>query len=370
MSPPRLTLDLSAIERNVRAWRAHLGDREVWAVVKSDAYRCGAVDVARASLRGGAARLVIFDIEEARALRSAGIRAPIVQVFAARGDALAAALALDVTPSIEDVAGARELASLADWRLRRASAHVAIETGTGWSGVPAARAAEFGRAVAALPGIVWEGAWTHIAGPDAMDAQMRAFAGAVAALREAGVAVPVTHVASTGPVSWGRSTGAARIGIGLYGATLAHGEVAPPRLEQAIEVRATVIALKTFETATPLGYGGEDVAQPGDRIATLRIGYGDGLPKALGGSNGCVAIDGARCPIAGAVGMNCTMVRVPPGASVTVGDEALVVGEADATRLDDVASAAQTIPHALLCTLARGIGVGNARTPAARAVPR
>ena len=359
MTQPWLRLDLSAVERNVAAWRAVLTGREVWAVVKSDAYGCGAVDVARASLRGGAARLVVFDVDEARPLRAAGIKSPIVQVFATRGSALTAAVSLGVTPSIEDEAGARDLSALADWRARRLPVHIAIDTGTGWSGVPAARAAEFARAVAPLPGIVWEGAWTHIAGKDSMDAQMRAFAGAVAALRENGLDVRVTHAASTGPALWGRSTGAARVGIGLYGVTLSEAEIRPA-LAEAVDVRARVIACKTFDSATPLGYGSEDVAQAGESIATLRIGYADGLPKTLGSGAGSVSLRGVQCAIAGAIGMNCTMVRVPKGTPVAEGDEAVIVGGLPGLHLEDVAAAAQTVPHALLCSLTRGMRVERA----------
>ncbi|HZW72235.1 MAG TPA: alanine racemase C-terminal domain-containing protein, partial [Caldimonas sp.] len=162
-------------------------------------------------------------------------------------------------------------------------------------------------------------------------------------------------IASTGPALWGRATGAARIGIGLFGATLSDA-LDKPALRQAVDVRATVIAVKTFEAATPLGYGGEYVAEQGETIATLRIGYADGLPKSLSGS-GAVTIGVARCPIVGAIGMNTTMANVPLGAHASPGDEAIVVGSPPGTTLDEVAAAASTVPHQLLGSLARGIGV-------------
>jgi alanine racemase len=362
LNPPRFVLDLEAVRHNAAAWRARLADRELWAVVKSDAYGCGALEVARASLAGGAARLVVFDVAEAQRIRTAGIRAPIVQVFAARGDDLHTAVFLGVTPTVEDEASVRAVAALGDWRGRRIAVHVAVDSGTGWSGVPAVRAYEFARSVSGLSGITWEGAWTHIAGRESMDGQMRAFAGAVAALRAEGLGVPVVHIASTGPVLWGRATGAARIGIGLFGATLsASGEA--PALRHAVDVRATVVAVKTFDAATPLGYGGESVAEQGETIATLRIGYADGLPKSLS-AGGAIRIGEARCAIAGAIGMNTTMVRVPADAHVSQGDEAIVIGAMPGTTLDEVAAAAATVPHQLLCSLARGMGVRRIGVPA------
>jgi alanine racemase len=157
---------------------------------------------------------------------------------------------------------------------------------------------------------------------------------------------------------WGRTTGAVRIGIGLYGSTLGESGDAP-ELRTAIDVRATVIALKRFDVATPLGYGGKDVAAPGDSIATLRIGYADGLPSALADGGGAARIGGARCAIAGAIGMNCTMVRVRDGVDVRVGDEAMLLGDAAGIRIDEVASAAATIPHALLTSLCNGMRRGT-----------
>jgi len=358
LNRPTFALDLDAVAHNVLCWKRLLAGRELWAVVKSDAYGCGAVDIAKVCLRAGAARLVVFDVEEARPLRAARIDAPMVHVFPTRGEDLAAAVQLGVVPTIEDEAGARELAAIAEWRARRIAAHVAIDTGTGWSGVPALRAVEFARSVRALTGIVWEGAWTHIAGKDSMDAQLRSFAVAVAAMRSEGLAIPVVHAASTGPMLWGRATGPARIGIGLYGSSM--GESDPQlALRTAIDVRASVIAVKRFDAATPLGYGGQDVAQPGESIATLRIGYADGLPKSLAGAGGAVSIGDVLCPIAGAIGMNTTMVRVPAGSSVMPGDVAVIVGDREGVRIDEVAAAAGTIPHAILTSLANGIGVAR-----------
>ncbi len=356
MTQPSFVLDLDAVAHNVACWARKLAGREIWPVVKSDAYGCGAVDVATACLGAGAARLVVFDVEEARPLRAARIEAPIVHVFPTRGDDLATAVRLGVVPTIEDETSARELSAIGEWRARRVAAHVAIDTGTGWSGVPALRAAEFARAVAGLTGIVWEGAWTHIAGKESMDAQLRSFAVAVAAMRAEGLAIPIVHATSTGPALWGRTTGPARIGIGLYGSSMGEAD-APAGLRTAVEVQARVIAVKRFDVPTPLGYGGLDVAQPDESIATLRIGYADGFPKSVAGGGGVVAIGDALCPIAGAIGMNMTMVRMPAGTSARPGDFGVLLGDRDCVRIDDVAAAAGTIPPARLTSLAHGIGV-------------
>jgi alanine racemase len=348
-------LHTDAVRRNVAAWRAYLGDRPVWAVVKCDAYRLGAAAVARAALEGGAQRLCIVEIEEARCLREAGIRAPIVQVAATPREDFAEAVRLGVVAGIGSWDDACELSRVARQSGATAAAHVAVETGTGWWGIPWREASAFARRVSGLEGIRWEGAWTHIAGKEAMPAQAQRFAVAVAALREGGLEVPIEHAASTGPALWGWPHGPVRLGIGMHGSLLDGGMVREaPELHTAVELRAPVSAVRRFGEPTALGYGGTYTADAGEVIATLRIGYGEGLPKTLSG-RGKVLLAGTLCPIVGAIGMNFTMVSLPAGLEVQPGDEATLLGDAPGIRLDDVAAAAQMIPHNVLTTLGAGV---------------
>ncbi len=348
MKQPRLRLDEAAVEHNVLAWQRIAAPRALWPVVKSDAYRMGSVAVARACIRGGAKRLAIVDVDEGRELRRAEVDLPLVHVATTPSDALADAVRLNIIPTIEDIAAARELAAIAQWKSARIRAHVAVDTGTGWSGVPAWRAPAFAAALADLRGVDWEGVWTHVASRESLHDQSVAFAGALKAFRNAGLLMPIAHLGSTGPVVWGCGGDAVRIGIGLYGAAFGDPAIAA-KVRTAIDVRATIIALKRFDVATPLGYGGRDVAQPGDVVATLRIGYADGMPRTFS-KNGAVRIRETRCRIAGTIGMNFTMAFVPPEIrdAAAVGDDACVLGDADGVRLDDVATAAGVTPHEIV----------------------
>jgi len=346
---PELTLDLDAVRHNVRAWLGWLSGRELWAVVKSRAYGLGLADVSRACVEAGAQRLCVVDLADARELRESGVRAPVVQVWTTPPEEFEDALRLDTVVTVEDERGARELSKAAVGKGVVAAAHVAVETGTGWSGVPPYKAAQFASSVRALPGIRWEGVWTHIAGRDQLHAQLDAFKSAVTQLRTFGLAVPIEHVAATAPALWGAGGNAARIGIGLYGSSLgvsARGL----SLRTALSLRAAVMYVKEFDRPTALGYGGTSVARPGEPIATLRLGYADGLPRSLA-VGGIVLIKGERCPVVGAIGMNFTMVKVPFGVTVHPGDVALVLGDADGVRIDEVAQRAGTIPHQLVTSL-------------------
>lgn len=350
MKQPQFTLDLAILNHNVRSWLGYLAGRELWAVIKSNAYGLGLERVARTCLDAGAQRLCVVDMAEALQLRKAGISAPIVHVWATPMEELEAATKLGVAVTIEDVAHAKELSRLAIGLGKIAVAHVAVETGTGWSGIPAQRASAFAAAVRTLPGVRWEGAWTHIASREQMLAQLDQFYSAIDIMRQTGLPVPIDHVAATAPTLWGVGGQAARIGVGLYGAAPG-GPVRGLPLRTAISVRATVLYAKQFEQATALGYGGAAVAKPGECIVTLRLGYADGMPRALA-TGGQVRLYGEKCPIIGAIGMNFTMIRVPYGITVRPGDEALVLGDEDGVRLDEVAQRAGTIPHQLITSLA------------------
>ncbi len=353
MKQPSLELDLDAVRHNVRAWRSFLSGRELWAVVKLDAYGLGLVPVARACLDAGAQRLCVVDMEEARALRVAGIDAPIVNVWATPPDVLTEALELRVVPSVEHEHAAQVLSQLATRSGVSANVHVALDTGTGWSGLPVHNVERFAQNVRSLPSLNWEGCWTHIAGRESLESQTAAFESAALILKRAGLGVAATHVASTGPAAWGAPGSAVRIGIGLYGSTM--GESPPDlRLKTAISVKASVVGIKRFAAATPLGYGGKYVAQPGEAIATLRIGYGDGLPKSLSG-RGEVLLGGSRCRIVGEIGMNFTMAALPSDSVIDLDEEGTFMTDHDGFHLDEVAGAANTIPHALVTGLCAGM---------------
>jgi len=357
LKQPRFELDLDTLRHNVRAWLGYLAGRELWAVVKSDAYGLGLERVARACVEAGAQRLCVVDIEEAVRLREAGITAPIVHVWSTPLEDLETAIKNNVAVTIEDPAVAKELSRLAVGLGKIAVAHVAVETGTGWSGIVADRASSFAGAVRTLSGVRWEGAWTHIASREQMLAQIDQFYGAVDAMRRTGLPVPVDHLAATAPTLWGVGGQAARIGIGLYGAHPG-GTIRGLPLRTAISLRASVLYAKQFENATSLGYGGTGIAKPGECIVTLRLGYADGLPRSLA-IGGQVRLHNERCSIVGAIGMNFTMIRVPYGITVRPGDEAVILGDEDGVRLDEIAQRAGTIPHQLVTSLSALSGRRN-----------
>jgi len=353
MPSPILRVDGDAIRHNVDAWGRLIAPRELWAVVKSDGYGLGAIEVSRACLEAGATRLCVIDLSEARELRGARVAAPIVHIAATSPSEFFLALDLDVEVTLEDWRAAETLDESAQRKKAIAAAHVAIDTGTGWSGIRPSDVKAFAKRASTLRHIRWLGVWTHVAGSGTMRDQLVEFARAVTTLRDAGLDFEYEHVASTAPTVLGAPGDAVRVGVGLYGSTFGETSLLL-NLKTAIELRAPVVHVRRFESPTRLGYGGRASANAGDVIATLRLGYADGLPRGIA-NRGIVVFDREPAPIVGAIGMNFTMVRMPKNLQVKVGDEALVVGDIDGIRLDDVARAAGVMPHEL-CT-----ALGNLR---------
>jgi alanine racemase len=325
----RARIDLDRLGANYDAIRA-LAGLPVMPVVKADAYGHGAVTVARALVAKGAPRLAVAYVEEGVALRQAGIAVPIV-VLAGFPPAQAAVLVpYDLTPVISTpqtlaavIAHARGGA--------RSRAHVKVDTGMGRLGFAADGFVE-----AALrlrdSGIEVEGAMTHLASADE-DAgltarQLDRFDDAVARLAARGMRPPLVHACNSAGLAFVRKTHTlVRPGLLVYG-------VRPRPLSPEIDVQpvmqvsADVALVKDVPPGTRVSYGGRWVAARPSRIATLPIGYEDGVPRTdRMRDEGAFRVGRGRVPVAGTVCMDLTMVDVTDRPDVVDGAEAVLFGD-------------------------------------------
>ena len=221
-----LEIDEGALTGNVAAVRELIGpDVAINAVVKADAYGHGLIPVARAFERAGADRLCVASLDEALALRGAGLRLPILVLFPIPvGQVLRAA-----QQAIEIVGGGLETisATLESWRtVARPGAilrvHLEIETGLSRGGVKATDAVRAAQLISAARQVELAGIWTHLATPDdepTTRGQASAFESAVDALRGEGIATPARHISATGGLfsGWTPVYEAVRLGLSLYG---------------------------------------------------------------------------------------------------------------------------------------------------------
>lgn len=382
MRPTRAEIDLTAIAANVRVACELAGTATaVMAVVKADAYGHGAAPVARTALGAGATWLGVAVPEEAAALRTAGIQAPILVLGPIAPAQVGLVVAHDLDQCVSDWAQAEALSREAAPRGRVQRLHLKVDTGMGRVGLPPRAVRPAAERIAALPGVRLVGLMTHFADADADEPeftreQLARFEAVSRDLRAAGIAIPLRHAANSAALI--RHPGArldlVRPGIMLYGCPpCVPRRPGDPALAPALRLRTAISQLADLAAGGSVSYGRTFVASRDMRIATLPIGYADGLSRLLSG-RGQALVRGRRAPILGRVCMDMTMVDVTDLSDVRVGDEAVLIGRqgADEITADEVAGLTGTISYEVLCRIGprvpRSYRAGDA--PASAQVPR
>jgi alanine racemase len=353
--PTRAIVDLSALRANFAEAERLAGGRRVIAVVKADAYGHGAVPVARALVAAGCEQLAVVSAEEACELRDAGITAPIL-VLGGVMEEPGLAVAHGLTPVIHHQGHLEALAGAARERETRCSVHVEVDSGMSRMGVPAPEAAELLAAVEAEPTLDLEGVYTHFARAGEADLtpcleQLAIFREVLTAARARGVAPRFVHCANSGGLLAGKplfealpETNAVRPGLMLYGV---NPGARPPRdvsLEPVMTLQTRVVHLREIEAGVAVGYSARWRATRRTRVATLPVGYADGLLVSAS-NNAEVRIGGRRHPLIGRVSMDFVGCDVGD-AEVAIGDEAILFGPG--LPVEELARAAGTIPYELL----------------------
>lgn len=353
----RAEVDLSAVRHNVR----QLGGRgEVMGVVKADGYGHGAVPVARVLVEEGVGWLAVATLPEAVELREAGVDVRVLVLAAPLEPYLPAYEAW----GLDAVVSSAEVADAVVARAPFVPVHVKVETGMHRLGLAPEAAAGTVRRLAAA-GVEVAAVWTHLATADGADAgfaleQVRRFDGVLRDLGDA--APPLVHVAN-GPAHvrlppLTSRPALVRLGGVLYGLN-SDPAMAPDTagLRPAMRLVSRVVHLQTVPPGESVSYGRTWTAERPTRVATLAVGYADGLPRALS-NRGEVGVRGARYPIAGRVCMDMTMLALGdpdgPGAGVRLGDEAVLFGPGGPS-VEEAAAAAGTLSYELTTGLARRV---------------
>lgn len=362
--PPRpgratwIEIDLDALAHNLRVVRAHLSGARVMAVVKADAYGHGAPAIAQRLQREGADWLGVSLVEEGIELRAAGIRLPILVLAGFAPRQAEALLDHNLTPALFRLDQVAALDDAAARRGRTAEAHVKIDTGMGRLGLPAAQAGAFAERLKLAHALNITGAFSHFPSADTPgDAstarQTQAFLMAVSALKAAGLAPSDLHLANSPAILDHRATwmSLARPGLLLYGYH-PDGCVKTLAVRPVLSLRSAVVDLRDLQAGDTVGYGRTFKAPGPVRIATLGIGYADGLPRAAG-NHAEVLLAGQRAPIVGRISMDLTTIDVTAMPQTAIGDVATVIGDQEGVRLgaDVLARACGTIPWEILARL-------------------
>ncbi|MFN8083642.1 MAG: alanine racemase [Dermatophilaceae bacterium] len=336
-------VDLRAVQHNVQVLRLRAGV-PLMAVVKADAFGHGAVPVAKAAVAAGATWLGVCRVDEALALRSAGLSVPILAWLDDMGAVAPAAASAEVDLSVSSLA---ELEDVARQRLA-VRVHLKLDTGMHRAGCPVNRWVELvTRAARAerLGAIRVVGVWSHLSHASSPAdphnrRQVEAFQAGLALAEAAGLRPEVRHLCGTaGAVG----VPEARLDLVRIGAGLVGIDEVGAGLRPALTLRTRVLQVRRVVAGDGVGYDHGGRVERTTTVALLPLGYADGIPRCA--RSAWVSWHGHRLPLLGRVSMDQVVVDAGD-LPVRPGDEVVVLGRsAGAPRVEDWSRWAETIPH-------------------------
>lgn len=356
--PTWCDIDPTAIEHNVRLLVELAKPRGVCAVVKADGYGHGASIAANAALKGGATQLAVALAEEGITLRDAGIEAPILLLSEAPESATTTMVQHDLIPTVYSGRSIDVLAAEANAQDRVVNVDLCIDTGMRRVGANPADVDDLLARVSEHSLLNVRAVWTHLALADdpgnAVTAQQKTtFSDVNQGLEFA------THVANSAEVLSGDGSGGSfvRCGIAIYGLDPSPQFRVPSGFRPALALRSEVSFLKAVSCGEGVSYGHRWSAPEDTMIATVPIGYADGIRRDYGLRGGEVLIGGKRCPIVGVVTMDQLMVDVGPGANIKIGDEVVLVGTqmAEEITVHELSDRLDTIDYEIVCAISKRV---------------
>ena len=365
-------IDLGALKSNVALLREKAGAARLLAVVKADAYGHGLIPCAKAALEGGAQWLGVALLEEALAIRSAGIKARTIAWLTPLGSDFDSAIREDIDLSIPTREHLKAVIASGRKVGVRPRVHLEIDTGMSRGGV-IDNSAEFKALVADLVDasqkdlVEVSGAWTHFARADepneAMnDEQLTRFDRALDEIFGAGLSIPIHHIAnSAATLSNDRAKySMMRAGIAIYGLSpdvAMMGDSKTLGLKPVMTLKAQLQLVKDVPAGATVGYGATAVVERDTKLGVVAMGYGDGIPRNARASVNAsddlsvgVFVDGKRAPIIGRVSMDQFVVDLGRESRAQTGDLVIVFGSGATGEYtaDDWARAAGTIGYEIV----------------------
>lgn len=355
-------IDLDCIARNFAAVEEKAAVPAM-AIIKADAYGHGAVQVAKL-LQEKCRFFGVSSMLEARELRQAGIRTPILILGQTPASAFPMAVREEIRPAIFRYEDALALSAEAVAQRKTAPFHFAVDTGMSRLGLQATEeSADLCAKIAALPGLRAEGIFSHFAGADCPDltkahVQAEKFDSFCAMLEARGLHIPIRHLDnSAGLVNFDRHYDMVRSGIVTYG--MYPSEDVPKEklsIHPALSWHSRVTHVKTLEPGREISYGGTFVTTRPTVVATIPVGYADGYRRSLSGKFH-VLIHGQKAPILGRVCMDQMMVDVTAISNVQPEDSVVLVGRDGNSEIamEEIAAAADSFNYEFVCGISRRV---------------
>ena len=353
--------DLENLEHNVKEITKLMPEHcKLMAVVKTDAYGHGAFRIATHLDKLGVRAYAAATLEEAVELRKAGVRGEILILGYTSPERIRELRKYDLTQTVADLDHAERL----NRKGRKVKVHIKVDTGMHRLGILWNHDEELLR-VFQLENLQINGIFTHLSCADSREAsdvgftycQIQRFYEAVDALKAQGIAVPKTHIQSSyGLLNYPElKCDYVRIGIALYGVLSSNLQDTErkPDLRPVLSVKARVTHLQEVKKGEAIGYGRLFRCSRDSRIATVSIGYGDGLPRSLFSQAPGVQINGETAPFAGRISMDQLMVDITDLDGVEVGTVATILCNDPDSELSApaISDSAGTISNELLSRL-------------------
>ena len=361
--PTWAEINLDNLIHNFREVRNHVGSGcAIMPAVKADAYGHGAVACARALEREGADWFGVALPEEGARLRASGIRRPILCLGGFWEGQEASLIADSLTPAVFRLDLLERLDRSAQAAGRVIDYHLKVDTGMGRLGVPIRELEEFLDRAEGFQNVRLDGVMTHFASADDpaladfTRRQMAQFESAVGQVRVRGLNPSWIHQANSAAFqAYSEARGnLVRVGGVIYGLWR---DVTSPLVETlgwrpVMSLRTRITYLKRVETGAPLGYGGTFVTRRESLIATLPIGYEDGLRRELS-NRGRVLVRGQSAPIVGRISMDLTLIDVTDIPQAAIGDEVVILGSQgeDCITAEEVGGLIGTISYEITCAI-------------------
>ena len=357
--PTWVEIDLDRLVGNYRALSEHLPPGvTVMAVVKADGYGHGASRVAAALQSDGVKAFGVAITEEAVALREGGLSGAILvfgRCFPGQEETF---IELGLTPTVYDMDAVERLSRVALARGRPVGYHLKLDTGMGRLGIGPEDVAGFVAEATRHKGARLEGVFSHLSSADEDDLtytklQIKRFTQATDEITAAGHHHVLRHVANSAGtlLHSGSLFDMVRAGLSLYGIDPSK-KGGPIRLQPVLSFKTRIAFLKNVPVGTALGYSRTFKTERPSMIATLPVGYADGLSR-LASNKGQVIVRGARAPIVGAVSMDTTLVDVTDVPAAALGDEVVLIGEQgdESITAREMGRWTSTIPYEVVCRI-------------------
>ncbi|MFC3039557.1 alanine racemase [Virgibacillus xinjiangensis] len=331
-SPTEAIVHLHKYHENVKKVKKHLHQTWLMAVVKTNAYGHGVVQISKEAVKAGADRLGVSSVAEGVLLRKEGIRIPIQILGAIPGTLADDAVAYDLIGSISTKEQALAFSKAAVRHRKWGHVHLKIDTGLHRFGVPPEEAHDFLEECRGLPNLYWEGVYTHFSHADDGDwqrteSQYEKFLQTIQALEEKGWAFPVRHAGGSTIMLERQDMylDMVRPGISLFGYPPAARQRSILDLEPVMEVKTRILQLHDLSAQTSIGYGGSYTCPSRRKIAVVPVGHGDGYARSLS-NRGQMIVRGQRAGIVGTISLDQTFLDVTDISGVCEGDEVILIG--------------------------------------------